>query len=99
MKVHWTDNALHQLSVIFDHIALNSEVYARRMADRLTKRSRQIGNFPYSGRIVPEFKKEEVREVIEGVYRIIYCIKQDQIDILTVFHGSRQIMPEWEIKF
>ncbi len=61
------------------------------MVDRLTKRSQQIATFPLSGRIVPEFQTEQIREVIEGSYRIIYYIKPEQIDILAVLHGSQQI--------
>jgi len=91
MKVHWTDTALDHLSAIYEYIAVDSENYAKRMIDRLTKRSRQIGNFPYSGRMVPEFEEELIREVIEGPYRIIYYIKPNQIDVLAVIHGARQI--------
>ncbi len=43
-----------------------------------------------SGRIVPELNVEQIREVIEGQYRIIYYIKPDQIDVLAVIHGVRQ---------
>lgn len=30
----------------------------------------------------------QIREVIEGSYRIIYHIKPDQIDILAVIHAA-----------
>jgi toxin ParE1/3/4 len=89
MKVHWTDTAIDHLSAIYDYIALDAEEYARRMVDRLTKRSEQIGNFPYSGRMVEEFENKLIREVIEGPYRIIYYIKSEQIDVLAVIHGAR----------
>ncbi len=45
----------------------------------------------HSGRIVPEFETEQIREVIEGSYRIIYYIKPEQIDVLAVIHGSLEI--------
>lgn len=61
------------------------------MVDRLTRRSQQIASFPLSGRVVSEFATEQIREVIEGSYRIIYYIKPEQIDILAVLHGSQQI--------
>jgi len=89
MKVHWTDTAIDHLSAIYDYIALDAEEYAKRMVDRLTKRSEQIGNFPYSGRMVEEFEDKLIREVIEGPYRIIYYIKSGQIDVLAVIHGAR----------
>lgn len=66
MKIHWTDTALDHLSAIHNYIALDSKQYAKRIVDRLTKSSQQIGNFPQSGRIVPEFEMEQIREVIEG---------------------------------
>ncbi len=91
MKVHWTDTAIECLSAIHNYIAKNSTLYAKRLVDRLTRRSQQIGNFPLSGRIVPEFGVEQIREVIEGSYRIIYYIKPDQIDVLAVVHGAQDI--------
>jgi toxin ParE1/3/4 len=44
------------------------------MVDRVTRRSQQIGSFPLSGRVVPEFGVGQIREVCEGPYRIIYHI-------------------------
>ena len=60
------------------------------MVDRLTRRSQQIALFPRSGRIVPEANDVNIREVIEGPYRLIYHILKDEIDIIAVVHGSRQ---------
>ena len=71
MKVHWTSTAEAHLDAIFAYIAQDSPVYAKRMVDRITRSSRQIANFPMAGRKVPEFDKDEVREIIEGSYRII----------------------------
>ena len=89
MRVHWTDNALKHLLDIYEYISQNSPFYAERVADRLTKRSEQIANFPMSGRNVPEYFAEDVRELIEKPYRIIYRIKPEQIDVLAVVHGAR----------
>ncbi len=59
------------------------------MVDRLTRRSQQIADFPLSGRRVPEYEMEQIREVIEGSYRLIYHITHDRIDILAVIHASQ----------
>jgi len=53
MKVHWTDTAEAHLDAIHDYIALNSPEYAKHIVDQLTRRSQQIGKFPFSGRRVP----------------------------------------------
>jgi toxin ParE1/3/4 len=72
VKVFWTDIAIQHLSAIYSYIAQNSPAYAEKLIDQLTRRSQQIANFPLSGRKVPEFETTQIREVIEGAYRIIY---------------------------
>ncbi len=94
MKVHWTATAQRHLRAIHDYIAQDSTGYALRMVDRLTRRSQQIGAFPMAGRPVPEYRTERVREVFEGWYRIIYRLKADQIDVIAVIHGARDLAHE-----
>jgi addiction module RelE/StbE family toxin len=92
MRVHWTDNAIKHLVSIYEYIGQNSPVYAQTMIDKLTRRSEQLADFPMSGRMVPEYEAEDIREVIEKPYRIIYRIKPEQIDVVAVIH-SAQISP------
>lgn len=89
MTVIWTETALEHLDEIYRYIARDSTLYAKRMVDRLTKRSMQIVNFPFSGREVPEYRLKQIRQVIEGSYRIIYYIKSDGIDVLAVLHCAQ----------
>ena len=93
MKVFWTDEALRHLDSIYRHIAGDAPTYAQRMVDKITRRSRQIGAFPQSGRMVPEYQDIEIREVVEPPYRIVYRVTPDQVDVLAVFHGA-QLLPE-----
>lgn len=93
MKVFWTENAIGHLANIYEYIGLNSQTYASRMVDRITRRSQQIANHPLSGRKVPEYDAEDIRELIEKPYRLIYRIKPDQIDVLAVIHGA-MLLPE-----
>jgi len=92
MKVHWTDTAEGHLDAIYAYIAQDSPEYARRLVDRLTRRSQQIAEFPFSGRRVPEYDVDPIREVIEGPFRIVYHIKSDQIDVLAVIHGAMDVL-------
>jgi plasmid stabilization system protein ParE len=43
--------------------------------------------------MVPEYDAENVREVIDKPYRIIYRIKPDQVDVLAVIHGAQRLPP------
>ncbi|MFA5905095.1 MAG: hypothetical protein WC836_14270 [Desulfobacula sp.] len=42
MRVLWTQIAIDHLTNIFEYIAFNSSTYAKRMIDRITRRSAQI---------------------------------------------------------
>jgi len=65
------------------------------VVDRITRRSEQIAEQPLSGRKVPEYAAEDIREVIEKPYRIIYKIKPNQIDVIAVIHGARLLPDEF----
>lgn len=94
MNVLWTEPAIRQLDAIYNHIAQTSTPYAKRIVDRLTRRSQKIGQFPRAGRTVPEFQSDRIREVIERPYRIIYQMFSDRIEILAVLHGSQSLDAE-----
>ena len=66
---------------------------ALHVIDRITARSQQLRDAPNSGRRVPEYERSDVRELLEKPYRIIYKIKADQVDVLTVMH-DRQLLPQ-----
>jgi len=93
MIVEWTENAISHLNNVYEYIAQDSTFYAKRTVDKITRRSEQIAVFPFSGRKVPEYNTEDIREIIEYPYRIIYRIKPDVIDIIAVIH-SAMLLPE-----
>lgn len=92
MKVNWTETAEEHLDTIYAHIAHDSTTYALRTVDRITRKSQQIGAFQLSGRRVPEYDIDQIREVFLGPYRIIYYIKPDQIDVIAVIHGAMEVL-------
>ena len=79
VKLIWTDLAIDDLKSIHDYISLDSRVYARRQVSKIIKRVEQLQSHPQSGRIVPEFSNENIRELIEGSYRLVYKIIDDKI--------------------
>lgn len=91
MIVNWTENSIEHLVGIYDYISQRSPTYARRTVDRLTRRSEQLADFPMSGRMVPEYNMRNIREVIEGSYRIIYHLRPQQIDVIAVMHSAQEL--------
>ena len=97
MKVFWTKHALTQLDSIYEFVAQDSPHYARQLADRLTGRTVQLGQFPYSGRMVPELAEPTVREVFESSYRLIYIVQKGEIRVLTILHSAMNFPEELEL--
>ncbi len=91
MTVHWTHNAINQLLAIYEYLAQSSPTYAQRTVDKVTRCSKQLSAFPHSGRVVPEYERGDIRELIESPYRVIYRIKPAQIDILAVVHTAQHL--------
>jgi toxin ParE1/3/4 len=48
-----------------------------------------LAQFPRSGRKVPEFDDEDIRELVVYSYRIIYQVQSEQVLIAAVIHGKR----------
>ena len=40
-------------------------------------------------RSVPEVGDESLREVIHGNYRLVYRVRPELVEIVTVFHGAQ----------
>lgn len=92
MKVHWTARAEARLDAICGYVAGDAPAAAKRLEQKLLLRSQQLTRFPHSGRTVPEYEHPDVRELIEGHYRLIYRVLPDRVDVLTVMHCA-QLLP------
>lgn len=91
MKVIWSPLALDRVNEIADHIAEDNVVAARSWLVDIFGAVDRLQNFPESGRIVPEVKRPNIREMIFKNYRVIYRIERKQVSILTVRHGKQRL--------
>ena len=89
VKLVWTELAIRDLQSIHSYIAKDSRVYADRYIEKIISRIDQLERFPKSGRIVPEYADEAIRELIEGNYRIVYRINLDHIGIVRIHHAAK----------
>lgn len=88
-QVRWTPQAADDLEAICLFIARDSPQLAAAFADRVLRATDQLASYPRSGRAVPELGIEDIREIIVGSYRVIYRIRNDEVQLLTVHHGAR----------
>ena len=92
-EVRWTIQAADDFEAIVKFIASDSKHYAQLFAADILEIVERLGVFPELGRIVPETHMPEIREILFGNYRIIYRLKLDIVEILTVYHRSRLLDP------
>lgn len=88
-RLIWAPRAISDLEEICEHIAEDSDLYARIFAQRIVSRVKTVAQFPNAGRVVPEYRRDDLRELIFHNYRIVYRVKPDVVEIAAVVHGAR----------
>jgi addiction module RelE/StbE family toxin len=92
VRINWTLQAKDDLKDIADYISKDSVVYAKRQALKIKNKTSILKTQIKAGKVVPEIENSDIREIIEGNYRIIYkIISKNRIDILTVHHSARDL--------
>ena len=92
VQISWLVEAQRDLKEIFDYIALDSNKYASLEIDRIYQKVELLKVQPFLGKVVPELENTSIRELVEGNYRIIYRVVDDnRLHILMVHHGARDL--------
>ncbi|MBI4826233.1 MAG: type II toxin-antitoxin system RelE/ParE family toxin [Nitrospirae bacterium] len=90
-SIKWSPRAASNFEDICDYIAKDSRYYAALFAKKIISIVETISQFPKTGRVVPEYNNENLREKIYENYRIVYRIKNEIIEIVVICHGARQL--------
>jgi len=83
--------ALADLGEITAYIARDNPRASEAWVVRILEQVEHACLQPRGGRIVPEFKDPNIREVFLRSYRIIYLIEPDSLLVLRVIEGHRQL--------
>ncbi|MCI4398859.1 MAG: type II toxin-antitoxin system RelE/ParE family toxin [Acidobacteria bacterium] len=92
-KVVWSLEAIEDVESIAHYIMRDSPAYAASVVENILAMARGLGDFPFSGRVVPEWGDEMVRERFVYSYRMIYQIQAETITVVTIIHGRRLLEP------
>jgi plasmid stabilization system protein ParE len=94
-KLIWSPKATADLEEICEYISRDSEHYAKLFAQRVVAVVETIAEFPMAGRIVSEYRQDDLRERMPQSYRIVYRVKPEVVEIVAIVHGAR-LLPELE---
>ena len=90
MKLIWNERPRRDIIETAGYIAGDNPTAARKWVERIRRQAKQALQLPKSGRIVPERPRDDLREFLDGNYRIVYKIHDDAVEIMTVFERHRQ---------
>jgi len=92
VQINWSLQAKEDLKDIAYYISKDSKRYAKRQVKKIKDHVKILNPHLRAGKMTPEFENPKVRELVEGNYRIIYYIaNENRVDILTVHHGARDL--------
>ena len=92
VQINWTSQAISDLKDIADYISKDSKYYAKLQIVRLKSRIEILKKQIHIGSVVPEFDRNDLRQLVQGNYRIIYkVVDEKRVDILTVHHSARDL--------
>ena len=91
MKILFTTRSKSDIAETVVFISQDDPQAAKKWADSIFESVKALQDFPESGRIVPEYSEDTIREIIKGQYRIVYKINphKEEIYIISVHHSKR----------
>ena len=95
-KIIWSGLAKEHLQEIDKYISEGSPFYSIIFIDKLIASVEKIGSFPQIGRIVPEFERNDLREIFFHKYRIVYQLRNNVVTIVAIVHGAMDIKKKRE---
>ena len=94
LDILWSDRAKDDLAAIGDYIAADNPSAAMQWVEKLISDVERAAAMPLAGRIVPEYAdRRDIREVFRRTYRVVYRVRDEAIEVLTIFEGHR-LFPE-----
>ncbi|MEA5552239.1 type II toxin-antitoxin system RelE/ParE family toxin [Anabaena cylindrica UHCC 0172] len=61
-QVVWSSAAIEDVEAIATYISHDSSAYAAAVVHKIVDVTHNLGNFPFSGRVVPELNEDNIRE-------------------------------------
>ena len=92
-KLSWSPAARDDLHDIMLFIARDNPDRAMAFGFELISETDRLQIFPESGRVVPEYRNQAIREIILRPYRIVYRIDHERrlCEMVRVWHSARGI--------
>ena len=88
-KLIWSPRFLQDLDNACEYIARESPRYAYLFAQRIVHFIEIIASQPLLGAVVAEYGDQNLRERLYQNYRIVYRVRGNQVELVTLIHAAR----------
>jgi toxin ParE1/3/4 len=88
ITVVWSDSAIMELQSVFDYLLTTANFkVAQKIVNSITDKSLILSENPRIGQIeeLLKHRKDEIRYLVEGKYKIVYKIEESIVVIVTLF--------------
>lgn len=96
--VRWTEAATRDLSEAAEFIARDSRFYAAALVREARAAAKSLATLADRGRIVPEARSPDIRELSVKSYRLIYRISAEAVFVVAFVHGARDLARLWALR-
>ena len=92
-KLIWSPSARLDLKELTSYIAESHPQASSRFVRNVFHTIEHLAAFPRSGRVVPEFGVQMIREVIRKPCRVVYRVidEKETVEIVRLWHAARGI--------
>lgn len=92
-KLIWSPAARDDLHDIVTFIARDNPNRAMSFGYELISETDRLKDFPESGRVVPEYRNDNIREIVIRPYRIVYRVNHTRkiSEIARIWHSARGV--------
>jgi len=93
MELVLTESALEDFEALKQYyIDQGVPQIGKRFVDDILVAAERLIEHPDSGRKVPEFDEEQIRELILSPYRVVYLREASQVSIIRVWREERTLL-------
>lgn len=70
----------------------------QKFVNAILKNAQRLRDHPESGRKVPEFDQDHIREIIHPPFRVVYLRNASSVNLVRVWRSERLLLPPDEEK-
>jgi toxin ParE1/3/4 len=89
-EVIWSERAGRDMEGIVDYISERNPKAVAGIVRKIMKRVDLLTTTPHMGKRFRQVEGKDVRFIVSGKYKVFYSIKDNVVEILSVWHGARR---------